>query len=88
PGGAGGGGGPPPIGIVAMGRWGGQELSYASDADCLFVVGDGPGVGEKALKIVTKLRNLLGKHGADPAVVLDADLRPEGRSGPMVRSLE
>jgi len=71
-----------------MGRWGGQELSYASDADCLFVVGDGPGVGEKALKIVTKLRNLLGKHGADPAVVLDADLRPEGRSGPMVRSLE
>ena len=78
----------PPIGIVAMGRWGGQELSYASDADCLFVVGDGPGVGEKALKIVTKLPNLLGKHGADPAVVLDADLRPEGRSGPMVRSLE
>ncbi|MDO4411560.1 bifunctional [glutamine synthetase] adenylyltransferase/[glutamine synthetase]-adenylyl-L-tyrosine phosphorylase [Cutibacterium sp.] len=78
----------PPIGIVAMGRWGGQELSYGSDADCLFVVGDGPGAGEKALRIVTTLRNLLGKNGADPALVLDADLRPEGRSGPMVRSLE
>ena len=71
-----------------MGRWGGGELSYGSDADCLFVVGDGPGASEKALKIVTKLRNLLAKHGADPAVVLDANLRPEGRSGPMVRSLE
>lgn len=78
----------PPIGIVAMGRWGGQELSYGSDADCLFVVGDGPGAGEKALRIVTKLRNLLGRNGADPALILDADLRPEGRSGPMVRSLE
>lgn len=78
----------PAIGIVAMGRWGGQELSYGSDADCLFVVGDAPGAGDKALKIVTTLRNLLGKPGADPAVVLDADLRPEGRSGPMVRSLE
>ena len=78
----------PPIGIVAMGRWGGQELSYGSDADCLFVVGDGPGAGEKASRIVTKLRNLLGRNGADPALILDADLRPEGRSGPMVRSLE
>ncbi|WCC80510.1 bifunctional [glutamine synthetase] adenylyltransferase/[glutamine synthetase]-adenylyl-L-tyrosine phosphorylase [Cutibacterium equinum] len=78
----------PPIGVVAMGRWGGQELSYGSDADCLFVVGDAPSAGEKALRIVTTLRNALGKNGPAPALVLDADLRPEGRSGPLVRSVE
>ncbi|GAE75847.1 glutamate-ammonia-ligase adenylyltransferase [Cutibacterium acnes JCM 18918] len=56
----------PPIGIVAMGRWGGQELSYASDADCLFVVGDGPGVGEKALKIVTSYATCSANTGRTP----------------------
>lgn len=78
----------PRIGVVAMGRWGGGEMSYASDADCLFVVGDEPGAVEKALPIITRVRNLLGRSGADPALVLDADLRPEGRSGPMVRTLD
>lgn len=48
------------------------------DVDCLFVVGDGLGVGEKVLKIVIKLCNLFGKYGVDFVVVLDVDLCLEG----------
>ncbi|WP_375430519.1 bifunctional [glutamine synthetase] adenylyltransferase/[glutamine synthetase]-adenylyl-L-tyrosine phosphorylase, partial [uncultured Friedmanniella sp.] len=35
----------PPIAVLAMGRWGGHELSYASDADAMFVMGDASGAG-------------------------------------------
>ena len=31
----------PRIAVIAMGRWGGRELSYASDADAMFVMEDG-----------------------------------------------
>ena len=30
----------PPIAVIAMGRWGGHEMSYASDADAMFVMAD------------------------------------------------
>ena len=80
---------PPPLAIVALGRWGGRELNFGSDADALVVVGD-PGDAEaivKATRIVTRLRDLLRRPGPDPAVELDLDLRPEGKGGPMVRSM-
>jgi glutamate-ammonia-ligase adenylyltransferase len=79
----------PPIAIIAMGRWGGRELSYASDADALVVIADGEDAmaSANALHIVTKLRALLSAPGPDPALVLDLDLRPEGKGGPMLRSL-
>ncbi len=79
---------PPRIGVVAMGRWGGAEMSYASDADAMFVVeDDDPEMLAEAIRIVTRVRNLLGAAGPDPKLDLDAGLRPEGRSGPLVRSL-
>ena len=84
----------PRIAVVAMGRWGGRELSYASDADAMFVMADAvPGeptvddpVGT-AGAVITQLRTLLSKPGADPALAVDADLRPEGKGGALVRSL-
>lgn len=80
----------PPIAVVAMGRWGGGEMGLSSDADAVFVTED-PVPGSASLgaatTVVTRLRTLLGRRGADPGVDLDADLRPEGRSGPLVRSL-
>ncbi|MFT4080994.1 MAG: bifunctional [glutamine synthetase] adenylyltransferase/[glutamine synthetase]-adenylyl-L-tyrosine phosphorylase [Nocardioides sp.] len=84
---------PTRMAIVAMGRYGGFELSYASDADVLFVHQPQPGVeaqvaGSFAQAVVGELRRLLALPGADPALELDADLRPEGRSGPMVRTLD
>ncbi len=80
---------PPRLAVVAMGRWGGRELSYSSDADAMVVVGD-EGDGEavvKAIRVITRLRDLLRQPGADPAVEIDLDLRPEGKNGPIARTL-
>ncbi|ADB31693.1 (Glutamate--ammonia-ligase) adenylyltransferase [Kribbella flavida DSM 17836] len=83
---------PTRMAIVAMGRFGGHELSYGSDADVMFVHDPVPGASEKAAtdfatQAATELRRLLALPGADPAVAVDADLRPEGRQGPLVRTL-
>ncbi|WP_184080264.1 bifunctional [glutamine synthetase] adenylyltransferase/[glutamine synthetase]-adenylyl-L-tyrosine phosphorylase [Nocardiopsis mwathae] len=79
--------------VVAMGRFGGNELSYASDADVMYVHDPRPGAdpGEatrQAERIVHELRRLLEMRSDDPPLVLDADLRPEGRSGPLVRTFD
>jgi len=84
---------PARLAIVAMGRYGGFELSYGSDADVLFVFDPAPGVDQHdaaqyAQAVAHQLRDLLGVAGPDPALELDANLRPEGRQGPLVRSLE
>ncbi|MDX6251613.1 MAG: [glutamine synthetase] adenylyltransferase / [glutamine synthetase]-adenylyl-L-tyrosine [Kribbellaceae bacterium] len=83
---------PTKMAIVAMGRFGGHELSYGSDADVMFVHDPLPGASEKAAtdfatQVATEVRRLLALPGADPALVVDADLRPEGRQGPLVRTL-
>ncbi|WP_328998518.1 bifunctional [glutamine synthetase] adenylyltransferase/[glutamine synthetase]-adenylyl-L-tyrosine phosphorylase [Kribbella sp. NBC_00709] len=83
---------PTRMSIVAMGRFGGHELSYGSDADVMFVHDPMPGADEKtatdfATQAATELRRLLALPGTDPALVIDADLRPEGRQGPLVRTL-
>lgn len=73
--------------VIAMGRWGGSELSYGSDLDLMYVF-DEPMTPDRAQEIATRLRHLLATPAQDGvAWELDADLRPEGRSGPLVRSL-
>ncbi len=78
-----------PLGVVAMGRWGGGEMGYASDADALFVVADlaTPQQLAWADKVVARVRAMLGSAGPEPPLSIDADLRPDGRRGPMVRTL-
>lgn len=76
--------------IIAMGRYGGAELGFGSDADVLFVY-DANGVDPQrahslAMQIVTGLRTHLADHRVP--LDLDADLRPEGRNGPIVRTLD
>jgi glutamate-ammonia-ligase adenylyltransferase len=78
--------------VVGMGRLGGGEVAYGSDADVLFVHEPHEGADEaaaqdQALETVQELRRLLASAGPDPQLGLDADLRPEGKSGPLVRSL-
>jgi glutamate-ammonia-ligase adenylyltransferase len=78
--------------VVAMGRLGGHEMGYASDADVMFVHEPDPGADEEAATraaqaIAEDLRSLLGRPGPDPALPIDAGLRPEGRQGPLVRTL-
>jgi glutamate-ammonia-ligase adenylyltransferase len=84
---------PTRMSLVAMGRFGGGELGYSSDADLIFVHDPVPGADEKdasdaAFAIANDIRRLLMAPSPDPALVIDADLRPEGRQGPLVRSLE
>ncbi|NJC22107.1 glutamate-ammonia-ligase adenylyltransferase [Arthrobacter pigmenti] len=84
--------------VVAMGRQGGREITYGSDADVMYVHraknGADPGEAQaQAERIVNQLRQLLQQPCA-PAILaervleVDADLRPEGKKGPLVRSLE
>ncbi|MDR0990954.1 MAG: bifunctional [glutamine synthetase] adenylyltransferase/[glutamine synthetase]-adenylyl-L-tyrosine phosphorylase [Propionibacteriaceae bacterium] len=79
----------PAMAIVALGRWGGGEMSYASDADLIYVVEDGADAAamRQAAAVVTLMRRLLTTTGPDPGLELDADLRPEGKDGPIVRTL-
>jgi glutamate-ammonia-ligase adenylyltransferase len=78
--------------IVGMGRLGGGEMGYSSDADVMFVHEAAEGVDEtmaqqQATLVVQEVMRLLGLAGPDPLLVIDPDLRPEGKSGPLVRSL-
>ncbi|MEU6593027.1 bifunctional [glutamine synthetase] adenylyltransferase/[glutamine synthetase]-adenylyl-L-tyrosine phosphorylase [Streptomyces sp. NPDC046881] len=79
--------------IIGMGRFGGHELGYGSDADVLFVHEPRDGVDEHeaaaaANRVVAEMRRLLQLPSADPPLLIDADLRPEGKSGPLVRTLK
>jgi glutamate-ammonia-ligase adenylyltransferase len=71
--------------VIAMGRFGGHETGFGSDADVIFVH-DGSG-SNAALAVATELRRLLSLPSPDPELMLDADLRPEGRQGSLVPSL-
>lgn len=78
--------------VIGMGRFGGHELGYGSDADVLFVHEPREGVEEReaseaANKVVSEMRRLLQIPSADPPLLIDAGLRPEGKSGPLVRTL-
>jgi glutamate-ammonia-ligase adenylyltransferase len=79
--------------VIGMGRFGGHELGYGSDADVIFVHEPRDGVSEQeaseaAHKVVSEMRRLLQIPSADPPLLIDADLRPEGKSGPLVRTLK
>ena len=73
--------------VVGMGRLGGAEMGYSSDADVLFVHQPDPGSDEgeaqkAATLVVQEMRRLLGAAGPDPQLGLDADLRPGGQERP------
>ncbi|MEV4038882.1 bifunctional [glutamine synthetase] adenylyltransferase/[glutamine synthetase]-adenylyl-L-tyrosine phosphorylase [Streptomyces umbrinus] len=79
--------------VIGMGRFGGHELGYGSDADVLFVHEPREGADEQeasraANSVVSEMRRLLQVSSADPPLLIDADLRPEGKSGPLVRTLK
>ncbi|MGI8683647.1 MAG: bifunctional [glutamine synthetase] adenylyltransferase/[glutamine synthetase]-adenylyl-L-tyrosine phosphorylase [Acidimicrobiales bacterium] len=79
-----------PMAVVSMGRFGGAELSYGSDLDVLLVY-DGSTAGHFAAAEHAAGELLRFVNGATPAeriYTVDAGLRPEGRDGPLARSLE
>ena len=76
--------------VIAMGRFGGAELGFGSDADVMYVYRPNGVDPQRAHELALKLVAALRTHSEDHRVPLelDADLRPEGRNGPLARSLE
>ncbi len=76
--------------VIAMGRFGGAELGFGSDADVMYVFRaatlEGDAAHERAKFIVRELNRLT----EDSRLPLDLDvgLRPEGKNGVVVRSLD
>jgi glutamate-ammonia-ligase adenylyltransferase len=73
-----------PIAVIALGSLGAEELSFASDLDLMFVYdGEGPADFEaasgEAERVLARVRSEEWQA--------DSDLRPEGRSGPLARSM-
>jgi glutamate-ammonia-ligase adenylyltransferase len=79
------------FGIVAMGRFGGGELGFGSDADVMYVYEPKHtipvAIAQKAAELVIAE---IKKHSQDPQLEfeLDMGLRPEGKNGAIARSLE
>ncbi|MCE5287924.1 MAG: bifunctional [glutamine synthetase] adenylyltransferase/[glutamine synthetase]-adenylyl-L-tyrosine phosphorylase [Nocardiaceae bacterium] len=83
---------PARLAVIGMGRLGGAELGYGSDADVMFVCEPVEGVEEAvAVKwagtVAETVQRLLGAPSMDPPLQVDTALRPEGRGGPPVRTL-
>ena len=76
------------LGVIAMGKWGGRELSYGSDVDLMYVYAD-EAERETVSRLATDLERVVsepGRHG--DGYLLDSELRPEGRGGPLARSMD
>ncbi|MEX3504499.1 bifunctional [glutamine synthetase] adenylyltransferase/[glutamine synthetase]-adenylyl-L-tyrosine phosphorylase [Corynebacterium sp. LK2510] len=83
---------PARIAVIGMGRLGGAELGYGSDADVMCVAEPAEGADESeamawAAKIIDTMRSRLAKPSGDPPLEVDLGLRPEGRSGAVVRTV-
>jgi glutamate-ammonia-ligase adenylyltransferase len=78
------------FGIVAMGRYGGEELGFGSDADIVYVYRPSGVDGEEAQRRAEHIVHELKRLTEDLRLPLDLDtgLRPEGRNGAIVRSLD
>jgi len=76
--GAGGSPGGEPLAVIGMGKLGGRELNYASDIDVVFVTAVHPD-DDRARHVLDVARRCFR---------VDADLRPEGRAGPLTRPLD
>ena len=67
------------LAVVGMGKLGGRELNYASDIDVMFVGEGDPAVLERWARRSMEV--------ARRCFRVDANLRPQGRDGPLVRTV-
>ncbi|UMG92776.1 hypothetical protein [Nocardioides sp. TF02-7] len=81
------------LGVVAMGKCGGHELNYVSDVDVIFlhepVAGaDDAAAARTAAKLASHLMQVCSDHTREGTIwPVDAALRPEGKAGPLSRTL-
>ena len=73
-----------PFAVIGMGKLGARELNVASDLDVMFVYeGEGHDDQRRAIAVAERVMQGIRAVGWEP----DADLRPEGRGGPLARSI-
>ena len=83
-----------PLAIIAMGKTGARELNYISDVDVVYVAdsgadGDERGTLEVATRLAAATASACSGPGAEaPLWTVDTNLRPEGRNGALVRTVE
>ena len=83
-----------PFAIIAMGKTGARELNYISDVDVIYVAeagedGDERSALEKATRLASATASACSGPGTQaPLWTVDANLRPEGRNGVLVRTIE
>ena len=72
-----------PFAVIGLGKLGAQELNFASDLDVVFVYeGEGPDEFRRGADLAERVLAGIRAAGWEP----DANLRPEGRSGPIAKS--
>lgn len=76
---------PPALAVIAMGKCGARELNYVSDVDVIFVADDG---SHGRLALATRIAGEMMRLASDAFFEVDAALRPEGKQGPLVRTLD
>ncbi|MDB5280894.1 MAG: bifunctional [glutamine synthetase] adenylyltransferase/[glutamine synthetase]-adenylyl-L-tyrosine, partial [Ferruginibacter sp.] len=82
------------LAVIGMGKCGARELNYVSDVDVIFVAEGSEGLpADRAVEIATRLAVLTARgiheFAAEPPLwEVDANLRPEGKDGALVRTLE
>src|SRR5688500_18283098 len=73
-----------PCPVIGLGKLGAEELNFASDLDVVFVYdGEGPEAFSEASRAAEQVMASVAEAGFEA----DADLRPEGKNGPLARSL-
>ena len=80
------------LAVIGMGKCGARELNYISDVDVIYVIEAGELDDARANTIGTALASGISRAimsiGREPGLwEVDANLRPEGKSGPLVRTL-
>ena len=84
---------PARLAVVAMGKCGGRELNYASDVDVIFVAEpvkdeDETAALATASRLAAGLIGVCARSTPEGSIFpVDPNLRPEGRAGPLVRTL-
>ncbi|HXL88579.1 MAG TPA: bifunctional glutamine-synthetase adenylyltransferase/deadenyltransferase, partial [Streptosporangiaceae bacterium] len=73
------------LAVIAMGKCGARELNYASDVDVIFVADPADPAAER---LAAGLIGVCARSTPEGSIFpVDPNLRPEGRSGPLVRTL-
>lgn len=76
-----------PIGIVALGKWGGRELGLRSDLDFVFLTSTQPTADQQRLAR-RFLNRMTEAHRGGSIYSVDLRLRPSGHAGPVLVQLD